>query len=66
MMMDRLLPSLAAPEREAALGTLRALKVYREAHPRQQEAVVHDTGGTDVQALRQARQKASQILSDLK
>jgi len=60
------LPSLSAPERDQALGTLRLLRAYREAHPRQREAVIQDADKADAQALIQASQKASQILSDLK
>jgi hypothetical protein len=53
-------------EREAALGTLRSLKAYREAHPRQREAVIQDADKEDAEAMIQASQEASRILSDLK
>jgi hypothetical protein len=66
IMIDHSLPSLSAPERDQALGTLRLLRAYREAHPRQREAVIQDADKADAQALIQASQKASQILSDLK
>ena len=42
------------------------LKAYREAHPRQREAVIEDADKQDLEALVQASQKASRILSDLK
>jgi hypothetical protein len=66
IMIDHSLPSLSGPQRDEALGTLRSLKAYREAHPRQQEAVIQDTDKQDAEALKQASQKASQVLSDLK
>ena len=66
IMIDHSLPSLSASERDEALGTLRVLKAYREAHPRQQEAVIQDADKQDAETLKQASQKASQILSDLK
>jgi hypothetical protein len=66
IMIDHSLTNLSGPEREQALGTLRSLKAYREAHPRQQEAVIQGADKPDAQTLKQARQKASQILSDLK
>jgi len=65
-MIDHSLSKVSGPEREAALGTLRSLKAYREAHPPQQEAVIPDAEKQDAEALKQANQKASQILSDLK
>ena len=66
IMIDHSLTNLSGPEHEQALGTLRSLKAYREAHPRQQEAVIQDADKQDVEALKQASQEASQILSDLK
>jgi len=66
IMIDHFLPSLSAPQRDEALGTLRLLKAYRETHPRQQEAVIQDVDKEDTQAMVQASQKASRILSDLK
>jgi hypothetical protein len=66
IMIDHSLTNLSGSEREAALGTLRVLKAYREAHPRQQEAVIQGADKEDAEALKQASQKASQILSDLK
>jgi hypothetical protein len=66
IMIDHSLTNLSGSERESALGTLRIFKAYREAHPRQQEAVLQDADKVDAQALMQASQKASQILSDLK
>ena len=66
IMIDHSLPSVSGPERDEALGTLRLLKAYREAHPRQQEAVIQGADKEDAEALKQASQKASQILSDLK
>jgi len=66
IMIDRSLPGLSASERDEALGTLRVLKAYREAHPRQQEAVIPDVEKQDAESLVQARQKASRILNDLK
>lgn len=66
IMIDHSLTNLSGAEREEALGTLRSLKAYREAHPRQQEAVIQDAEKQDAEALKQASQKASQILSDLK
>ena len=66
IMIDHSLTNLSGPDREAALGTLRSLKAYRAAHPRQQEAVIQDAEKQDAETLKQASQKASQILSDLK
>jgi hypothetical protein len=42
IMIDHSLSKVSGPEREAALGTLRSLKAYREAHPRQREAIIQD------------------------
>ena len=66
IMIDHALSKVSGPEREAALGTLRSLKTYREAHPRQREAVIQDADKQDAAALIQASQEASRILSDLK
>ncbi|MEI2724701.1 MAG: hypothetical protein V9H26_14515 [Verrucomicrobiota bacterium] len=66
IMIDHSLTNLSGPEREAALGTLRSLKAYREAHPRQREAVIRDADKEGAESLIQASQKASRILSDLK
>jgi hypothetical protein len=66
MMIDHSLSKFSGPEREAALGTLRSLKAYREAHPRQREAVIQDADKEDAEAIMQASQKTSLILSDLK
>lgn len=66
MMIDRSLPNVSGAERESALGTLRSLKAYREAHPRQREAVIQDADKEDVETMIQGSQKASRILSDLK
>ena len=66
IMIDYSLSKVSGPEREAALGTLRSLKAYREAHPRQREAVIQDADKEDAEAMIQASQEASRILSDLK
>jgi hypothetical protein len=66
IMIDHSLSKVSGPEREAALGTLRSLKAYREAHPRQREAVIQDADKQDAEALLQASQEASRILRDLK
>lgn len=66
IMIDHSLSKVSGPEREAALGTLRSLKAYREAHPRQREAAIQDADKKDAEAMIQASQKASRILSDLK
>ena len=66
IMIDHSLSNVSGPEREAALGTLRSLKDYREAHPRQREAGIQDADKEDTEAMIQASQKASRILSDLK
>jgi len=66
IMIDHSLPSLSASERDEALGTLRLLKAYREAHPRRREAVIQDADKQDTETLVQASQKASRILNDLK
>jgi hypothetical protein len=66
IMIDHSLSNVSGAEREAALGTLRSLKAYREAHPRQREAVIHDADKQDAEAVLQASQEASRILSDLK
>jgi hypothetical protein len=66
IMIDHSLSRVSGPEREAALGTLRSLKTYREAHPRQRDAVIQDADKEDAAALVQASQEASRILSDLK
>ena len=64
--IDHSLTNLSGSEREAALGTLQSLKAYREAHPRQREAIIQGADKEDVEAMIQASQKASRILSDLK
>jgi hypothetical protein len=66
IMIDHSLSKVSGPEREAALGTLRVLKAYREAHPRQREAVLQDVDKEDAAELIRAAQEASRILSDLK
>jgi hypothetical protein len=66
IMIDHSLSNISGAERETDLGTLRSLKTYREAHPRQQEAVFQDADKEDEAAMIQASQKASRILSDLK
>jgi hypothetical protein len=66
IMIDSSLPTLSAQERDEALGTLRLLRAYREAHRRQQEAVIQDADKQDRETLVQASQKASRILNDLK
>jgi hypothetical protein len=65
IMIDHSLSKVSGPEREAALGTLRVLKAYREAHPRQREAVLQDADKADEQVISRGAQKASRILSDL-
>ena len=66
IMIDHSLPSVSDAERETALGALRSLKAYREAHPRQREAVIEAADKEDAEASVQAGQEASRILSDLK
>ena len=66
IMIDDSLSKVSGSERETALGTLRSLKAYRVAHPRQREAVIQDADKEDAEAMKQASQKASLILSDLK
>jgi hypothetical protein len=65
VMIDSL-SHVPGPERDAALDTLRVLKAYREAHPRQREAILQDADKEDVEEMNRATQKASRILSDLK
>ena len=60
------LSRLSGPDRVSALSTLRRFKAYREAHPRQRDAVIPDVGKEDAAALNQGAQEASRILSDLK
>jgi CheY-like chemotaxis protein len=66
VMIDHSLPNVSGAERERALGTLRLLKAYREAHPRQREAVIQGADKQDAEALMQGSQEASHILSGLK
>ena len=60
IMMDRSLSKASGPERDAALGTLQALKGYRKTHPRQQEAIIPEVD------TKWTSQEASRILSELK
>ena len=60
IMIHHSLPKVAAPERDAALGTLQALKAYRKEHPRQQEAIIPDVETNEMP------QEASRILGELK
>jgi hypothetical protein len=60
IIMDGSLLKVAAPERDGALGTLRSLKAYREAHPRERQAVIPETDNEEM------TRKASRILSELK
>jgi hypothetical protein len=60
IMIDCSLSKVSGPEREAALGTLRSLKAYRAARPRQREAVIPDIDNEEMV------RKASRILSELK
>ena len=66
IMIDHSLSKVSGPEREAGLGTLRLLKAYREAHPRQREAVLQEADKGDMETMIQASQEVSRILSDLK
>ncbi len=66
IMIDHSLSKVSGQERDAALGTLRSIKAYREAHPRQREAVIRDADMEDSEALIQASRDASSILSNLK
>jgi len=60
ILIDGSLSKVSSPEREAALGTLRSLKAYRAAHPRQREAAIPDTDTEEM------TRKASGILDELK
>ena len=60
IIIDHSLSKVADRERDAALGTLRALKAYREAHPRQREAIIPDVD------TKEMAQEASRILGELK
>ncbi len=66
ILIDHSLPSLSAPERDEALSTLRLLRAYRKAHPRQREAAIQDADKQDRETVAQASQKASRILNDLR
>jgi hypothetical protein len=64
--IDHSLSHMTGWEREDALGTLRVLKAYREAHPRQREAVLQDADKADLEVNARGAKDASRILSDLK
>jgi hypothetical protein len=66
VMIDHSLTNLSGWERDSAMGTLRVLKAYRAAHPRQREAVIQDLDKADLERLTRATQEAPRILSDLK
>lgn len=66
IIVDHSLSKMSDPERNLALGTLRSLKAYREAHPRQREAVIQDADKEDADEMIQGTEKASRVLSDLK
>ena len=66
IIIDHSLTNLSGWERDSALGTLRVLKAYREAHPRKHEAVFQDVDKENAALLIQGAEEASRILSDLK
>jgi len=61
IIMKGSLSKVGGPNGDAALGTLRSLKAYRETHPRKREAVIPDTDTENEELMR----KASRILSEL-
>ena len=66
IIIDHSLTNLSGWERDSALGTLRVLKTYREAHPRQREAILQGVDKENAAVLIQGAEEASRILSDLK
>jgi hypothetical protein len=51
IMLDQSLTNLSGTERDSALGTLRLLKAYREAYPRQQEAAIQGADKKNIVGL---------------
>lgn len=64
--IDRTLSKVSGPDHDNALDTLRFLKEYRAAYPRQREAVVREVTKEDALELARGTQEATRILNTLK